>query len=42
MYFCLMQEDEGVSKEAMERLTGFADQLVAIGDYCIPFVVVSF
>ena len=30
---CVVQEER--SKEALERLTGFADQLVSIGDYCI-------
>lgn len=28
---CVQEEN----KEAMERLTGLADQLVSIGDYCI-------
>ena len=39
MYFCDVQEQEtGEDKEAMVRLTGLADQLVATGDYSILFM----
>ena len=31
---CVCLQEEG-DKQALERLTGFADQLVSIGDYCI-------
>ena len=37
MYMCLLLQDSSSDKAVLERLTGIADQLVSIGDYCILY-----
>ena len=37
--FAAQEQSTGEDKQLLERLTGLADQLVAIGDYSILFIM---